>query len=31
LVELVIWGTLGFLVLRKIRIKTKDNRVLESV
>tara|TARA_X000001036_G_scaffold359232_1_gene341877 strand:- start:659 stop:1009 length:351 start_codon:yes stop_codon:yes gene_type:complete len=31
LVELVIWGTLGFLVLRKIRIKTKDDRVLESV
>ena len=31
LVELVIWGALGFLVLRKVRIKTEDELVFESV
>ncbi|MDE0708709.1 MAG: hypothetical protein OSB33_07155 [Candidatus Poseidoniales archaeon] len=30
-IELFIWGTLGFLLMKKLRIKTEDEGVLESV
>ena len=30
-VELLIWGTLGFLVIRKLRIKTNEDALFESV
>ena len=30
-IELLIWIALGLLVIKKLRIKTQDERVLESV
>tara|TARA_B110000438_G_scaffold243108_1_gene242991 strand:- start:3013 stop:3243 length:231 start_codon:yes stop_codon:yes gene_type:complete len=30
-IELFIWGSLGILVMKKLRIKTKDDGILESV
>ncbi len=30
-IELFIWMALGFLVVKKLRIKTKDERLIESI
>jgi hypothetical protein len=30
-IELFIWGILGFLLMKKIRIKTEDDGAFESV
>jgi len=29
-IELFIWGTLGFLLMQKLRIKMEDDSVIES-